>query len=431
MRIQAIFKRILLQRRGDKRSLGLLFVAPLIILGLMYLLLQVPSNVTYRVGIDNQTTSAIRNLPQDAQLSSQLAKNDKLKLFKVDNANRSTLNDKNLDAVVVIQDHKIEITYANRDTGKTQAISAVVNMLTQATQGKIAQGQTQTAIADIIEKAEAAAQTATKNAVQNSLKAAANAAVQAGAHPQAMQQATENIAQEAAKNAQTSASASNKPALPTIQAPTITSHYLYGTSSLNPFDNLAPVLVSFFVFFFVFLISGISLVNERTSGTLTRMLVTPVKRSEIVAGYTLAYGLLAVVQTTLVVLWARYVLQMQVLGNFGWVLLINLLIALIALLMGLALSAFSKTEFQFVQFIPIAIVPQFLFSGIINVDTMSQPLQWLAHIMPLYYGVDALQKVIKQGMGIGQIDIDLAVLFAIVILLYFINVFALKSIRRT
>lgn len=367
MRTQAIFKRILLQRRADKRSLGLLFIAPLLILGLMYLLLQVPSNVTYRVGIDNQTTSAVRNLPSETQLSHQLAQNDKLKVVEVDNAKRETLNTKRLDAVVVIQDHQVDITFANRDTGKTQAISALINRLTQASQGKLTQKQTQTA---------------------------------------------------------THAS------LPKIQTLTIKNHYLYGDSNLNPFDNLAPVLVSFFVFFFVFLISGISLVNERTSGTLTRMLVTPVKRSEIVAGYTLAYGVLALIQTTLVVLWAGYVLQMQVLGNFAWVLLINLLIALIALLMGLALSAFSKTEFQFVQFIPIAIVPQFLFSGIINVDTMSQPLQVLAHIMPLYYGVDALQKVIKQGMGLSQIGLDLAVLVGIVVLLYFVNVLALRTVRK-
>ncbi|MBU5894624.1 ABC transporter permease, partial [Vibrio cholerae O1] len=77
------------------------------------------------------------------------------------------------------------------------------------------------------------------------------------------------------------------------------------------------------------------------------------------------------------------------------VLVINVLIAIIALLVGLLLSALAKTEFQFIQFVPVAIVPQFLFSGIINVDTMSEPLRWIAHLMPLYYGVDALQKVIK------------------------------------
>lgn len=387
MRIQAIFKRILLQRLGDKRSLALLFIAPLIILGLLYLLLQVPSSQTYRVGLDNQTTSATQNLPTDTQLTDQLKTSDKLTVVNVTNSDRSTLNDKNLAAVITVKDHSVAVTYANVDTGKTQAVSAVVNMLVQATQGKKVQLQVQQAIENIMKE-----------------QAAANPS--AAAHVPTV-------------------------SLPGAENMTISSHYLYGSSTLNPFDNLAPVLVSFFVFFFVFLISGISLVNERTSGTLIRMLVTPVKRSEIVAGYTLAYGLLALIQTILVVVWARYVLHMEVLGNFFWVLVINLLIALIALLMGLALSAFSKTEFQFVQFIPVAIVPQFLFSGIISVDTMAKPLQWLAHIMPLYYGVDALQRVIKQGEGISSIGFDLLILLLIVVLLYFLNVVALKSLRRT
>lgn len=392
MRTLAIFKRILLQRRGDRRSLALLFVAPLVILGLMYLLLQVPSKISYRIGIDNQTTSVTKNLPNDAQLSYQLNKNDKLTIVKVSNNSRSTINDKNLAAVIIIKDDGVDVTYANTDTGKTQVIGSVVNALVQVTQGKKAQLQIQQAIDKAIQQMVAA-------------------------NPQ--------LASKAGSLDLSSLSSTSSSSFK------ISNHYLYGSSSLSPFDNLAPVLVAFFVFFFVFLISGISLVNERSSGTLIRMLVTPVKRSEIVAGYTLAYGLLAVVQTTLVVLWARYGLGMKVLGNFAWVLVINLLIALIALLMGLALSAFSKTEFQFVQFIPIAIVPQFLFSGIINVDTMAQPLQWLAHIMPLYYGVDALQKVVKQGMGFSQIGLDLVVLVGITVLLYFLNVMALKNLRRT
>ena len=197
------------------------------------------------------------------------------------------------------------------------------------------------------------------------------------------------------------------------------------------FDNLAPLLVSFFVFFFVFLISGISLVNERSSGTLMRMLVTPVRRTEIVAGYTLAYGFLALLQTSLIVLWTRYVLQMQILGNFIFVLLINLLIALIALLIGLLLSALAKTEFQFIQFVPIAVVPQFLFSGIINVDTMAEPLRWIAHLMPLYYGVYALQKVVKQGMGLSQIGNNLLILGGLALVFYVANVVALKGLRKT
>ncbi len=363
MRIKAIFKRILLQRLRDKRSLALLFFAPLGIISLLYFLLQVPSDIKYRVGLQE-------NQPVLAQV---LKQNEKLKVIEIEETvnTRETVNTHNLDALIQLVGNEIEVTYANRDTSKTQALTQMIGQIAQKIPASMRENQAKSSAEKV---------------------------------PQA--------------------------SLGTL-ALNIKSHYLYGDSSLSMFDNLAPLLVSFFVFFFVFLISGISLVNERSSGTLMRMLVTPVRRTEIVAGYTLAYGFLALLQTSLIVLWTRYVLQMQILGNFILVLLINLLIALIALLIGLLLSALAKTEFQFIQFVPIAVVPQFLFSGIINVDTMAAPLRWIAHLMPLYYGVDALQKVVKQGEGFSQIGNNLFILGLLALVLYVANVVALKGLRKT
>lgn len=363
MRIKAIFKRILLQRLRDKRSLALLFFAPLGILTLLYFLLQVPSDIKYRVGLqENQHV-----------LAQVLKQNDKLEVIEIEETldKREKVNAHNLDALVQLVGNEIEVTYANRDTGKTQALTQMIGQVAQKIPASIRENPAKSSVEKV---------------------------------PQASLE------------------------LPTLN---VKSHYLYGDSSLSMFDNLAPLLVSFFVFFFVFLISGISLVNERSSGTLMRMLVTPVRRTEIVAGYTLAYGFLALLQTSLIVLWTRYVLQMQILGNFIFVLLINLLIALIALLIGLLLSALAKTEFQFIQFVPIAVVPQFLFSGIINVDTMAEPLRWIAHLMLLYYGVDALQKVVKQGMGLSQIGNNLLILGGLALVFYVANVVALKGLRKT
>lgn len=363
MRIKAIFKRILLQRLRDKRSLALLFFAPLGIISLLYFLLQVPSDIKYRVGLQE-------NQPVLAQV---LKQNEKLKVIEIEETvnTRETVNTHNLDALIQLVGNEIEVTYANRDTSKTQALTQMIGQIAQKIPASMRENQAKSSAEKV---------------------------------PQA--------------------------SLGTL-ALNIKSHYLYGDSSLSMFDNLAPLLVSFFVFFFVFLISGISLVNERSSGTLMRMLVTPVRRTEIVAGYTLAYGFLALLQTSLIVLWTRYVLQMQILGNFILVLLINLLIALIALLIGLLLSALAKTEFQFIQFVPIAVVPQFLFSGIINVDTMAAPLRWIAHLMPLYYGVDALQKVVKQGEGFSQIGNNLFILGMLALVFYVANVVALKGLRKT
>lgn len=363
MRIKAIFKRILLQRLRDKRSLALLFFAPLGIISLLYFLLQVPSDIKYRVGLQE-------NQPVLAQV---LKQNEKLKVIEIGETlnTRETVNTHNLDALIQLVGDEIEVTYANRDTSKTQALTQMIGQIAQKIPASMRENQAKSSAEKV---------------------------------PQA--------------------------SLGTL-ALNIKSHYLYGDSSLSMFDNLAPLLVSFFVFFFVFLISGISLVNERSSGTLMRMLVTPVRRTEIVAGYTLAYGFLALLQTSLIVLWTRYVLQMQILGNFILVLLINLLIALIALLIGLLLSALAKTEFQFIQFVPIAVVPQFLFSGIINVDTMAAPLRWIAHLVPLYYGVDALQKVVKQGEDFSQIGNNLFILGMLALVFYVANVVALKGLRKT
>lgn len=363
MRIKAIFKRILLQRLRDKRSLALLFFAPLGIISILYFLLQVPSDIKYRVGLQE-------NQPVLAQV---LKQNEKLKVIEIGETlnTREIVNTHNLDALIQLVGNEIEVTYANRDTSKTQALTQMIGQIAQKIPASMRENQ---------------AKSSAEKVPQDSLE---------------------------------------------TLALNIKSHYLYGDSSLSMFDNLAPLLVSFFVFFFVFLISGISLVNERSSGTLMRMLVTPVRRTEIVAGYTLAYGFLALLQTSLIVLWTRYVLQMQILGNFILVLLINLLIALIALLIGLLLSALAKTEFQFIQFVPIAVVPQFLFSGIINVDTMAAPLRWIAHLMPLYYGVDALQKVVKQGEGFSQIGNNLFILGMLALVFYVANVVALKGLRKT
>lgn len=363
MRIKAIFKRILLQRLRDKRSLALLFFAPLGIISLLYFLLQVPSDIKYRVGLQE-------NQPVLAQV---LKQNEKLKVIEIEETlnTREIVNTHNLDALIQLVGNEIEVTYANRDTSKTQALTQMIGQIAQKIPASMRENQ---------------AKSSAEKVPQDSLE---------------------------------------------TLALNIKSHYLYGDSSLSMFDNLTPLLVSFFVFFFVFLISGISLVNERSSGTLMRMLVTPVRRTEIVAGYTLAYGFLALLQTSLIVLWTRYVLQMQILGNFILVLLINLLIALIALLIGLLLSALAKTEFQFIQFVPIAVVPQFLFSGIINVDTMAAPLRWIAHLMPLYYGVDALQKVVKQGEGFSQIGNNLFILGLLALVFYVANVVALKGLRKT
>lgn len=156
---------------------------------------------------------------------------------------------------------------------------------------------------------------------------------------------------------------------------------------------LSPILVGFFVFFFVFLISGIGLLRERTTGTLERLLSTPIRRGEVLTGYLAGYGIFAVIQTVIVVVYAVNVLDIPLAGSIWNVLLVNLLVALVALSIGILLSTFASSEFQMVQFIPVVVIPQVFFAGILPLDGMADWLQALAVVMPLYYAGDALTGV--------------------------------------
>ncbi|KYD07818.1 ABC transporter permease [Heyndrickxia sporothermodurans] len=212
--------------------------------------------------------------------------------------------------------------------------------------------------------------------------------------------------------------------------PKIETSYIYGNKDTTFFDVLNPILIGFFVFFFVFLISGIALLRERTTGTLERLVATPIKRSEIVFGYLFGYGIFAVIQTIIVVFYAIKVLDIQLVGSIWNVLLINLLLALVALSLGTLLSAFANTEFQMMQFIPIIVVPQVFFAGIFPVDGMANWLQIIAKFMPMYYGGDALRGIMYKGLGFQDIYLDLLLLFGFALLFIVLNVFALKKYRK-
>lgn len=210
----------------------------------------------------------------------------------------------------------------------------------------------------------------------------------------------------------------------------IDSSYVYANEDLTYFDTLSPILIGFFVFFFVFLVSGISLLKERTTGTLDRLLSTPIKRSEIVLGYLIGYGIFAVIQTILIVLFSIYVLNITIEGSIPLVVIVNILIALVALSLGLLLSTFANSEFQIMQFIPIIIVPQIFFTGLIPIESMSIWLQNIARIMPLYYGASALSGIFVKGFNFYSIYNDCIILIIFIIVLYTFNIFGLKRYRK-
>lgn len=206
--------------------------------------------------------------------------------------------------------------------------------------------------------------------------------------------------------------------------------YLHGSADMAAFDNFGPVLIGFFVFFFVFLLSGVSFLRERTGGTLERLLATPLRRWEIVVGYILGFGIFTTIQATLIAWFATSVLGLMMVGSFVYVLLITLLLALAALSLGTLISAFANNEFQMIQFIPLIIVPQVFFSGLFSLDTMSVYLRWIGHLMPLYYGADALRNIMIRGAGWERIWLDVLVLAVFTLVFMFLNIVALKKHRK-
>ncbi|MGG0719005.1 ABC transporter permease [Robertmurraya massiliosenegalensis] len=205
---------------------------------------------------------------------------------------------------------------------------------------------------------------------------------------------------------------------------------VHGAEDMSQFDYFGPVLLGFFIFFFVFLIAGVSFLRERTTGTLERLLSSPLRKWEIVVGYIFGFGIFTMIQATIIAAYAIYVLGMLMEGAFIYVLLITLALSLTALTLGTLLSAFANNELQMIQFIPIVIVPQIFFSGLFNLETISDWLNWIGPFTPLYYAADALRNVMVRGYGWGDIYVNILVLIGFSALFMFLNIVALRKYRK-
>jgi ABC-2 type transport system permease protein len=210
-------------------------------------------------------------------------------------------------------------------------------------------------------------------------------------------------------------------------APAIT--YLHGSAKMSSFDNFGPVLLGFLIFFFTFIVAGVSFVRERTTGTLERMLATPVRRWEVVLGYLLGFAGVVAIQTVIIALFAVYVLHMMLVGSLAVLLLVVLLLAASALTLGMFLSAWARSEFQVVQFIPLVVIPQIFFSGLFPMETMHPALRALGRAMPLSYAADALRAVMIRGDGFAGVGLDLLVLAGCSAVFLVANVAALRKLR--
>lgn len=169
-------------------------------------------------------------------------------------------------------------------------------------------------------------------------------------------------------------------------------HWLYSDTA-GSFDRIAPSLLGIFPFIIMFLITSVTTLRERTHGTLERILVTRAAKLDIIIGYTAAFGLLAIVQSLITTGVALFFLDMQVAGPVWFFVLIALLNALLGTALGIFVSAFARSEFQAVQFMPALIFPQLLLCGLLlPLEQMPDILEAIAYYLPLTYAVDALQR---------------------------------------
>ena len=160
------------------------------------------------------------------------------------------------------------------------------------------------------------------------------------------------------------------------------------------FDRIALVMLGVFPFVMMFLVTSIAMLRERTSGTLERLLTTPLAKLDLLFGYGIAFGLAAAVQAAVTVGVAYWLLGLDTVGSSGLVVLIAVVNAVLGVALGLFCSAFARTEFQAVQFLPVVVVPQLLLCGLfVPRAQMSGWLQGVSDAMPLSYAVEALAQV--------------------------------------
>ncbi len=177
------------------------------------------------------------------------------------------------------------------------------------------------------------------------------------------------------------------------------------------FDRVGGPLLALFPFVTMFLVTSVAMLRERSSGTLERLLAMPLGKGDLLGGYALAFGSVAVVQTLLASALCLGPLGLDVAGSAALVVLLAVLDALLGTALGLLLSAFARTEFQAVQFLPAVILPQLLLCGLFAPrEQMAGWLQAISDVMPMTYAVDALIEVGGNAEPTGTMWRDLSVI---------------------
>jgi ABC-2 type transport system permease protein len=359
-RIEAITKRLLQQFRRDRRTLALLFVAPIVILGLLGYLIRGSASAP-AVGIANEDQG-----PLGATVAAALAKSSAITTTTIQASDGDAkLKDGSLVAYIVFPSD-----FSGQARAGTIAPDVHLEGSQPGTVGPVLQ------------------------ALQQALISIATSAPGQGLHVQ----------------------------------PRVT--YLYGGPGFDTLDYFGAAFIGLVVFFLVFVVTIVSFLNERSQGTLERLMASPLRRGEIVVGYMLGFTVLALIQSVEVLVFSLAVLKVHNSGNVALIFGLEALMAIAAVNLGIFLSMFARTEFQAVQFIPLVIVPQFLLSGILfSVNSEPRPLQVLSDVLPLTYAVNGLRDVMIKGADLtwSSLQLDVGVVAGFLVLLV---VAAVATLRR-
>ncbi len=194
-------------------------------------------------------------------------------------------------------------------------------------------------------------------------------------------------------------------------------------------DFFVPGIMAFAVFMLTTLLTLLAFVGERTSGTLDRLKASPMRDVEIVTGYVIAFGIIGMIQASLLLIVATAGFKITIVGNTFLAYLIVALLALVSVSLGILLSAAAKREAQAIQFLPIIILPTFLLAGIFwPVEAIPAWLRPASYLIPPTYGVEAMRAVMVRGWGLAEIwpQIVALLVFAVVFL-----TLSVKSLQLT
>ena len=359
MRAFTIAKRVSKEFFRDKRTLAMMFVAPIFIMWLM--------SIVFSASTTTSVSVASVNTPSNVVEIMQNVEDVSLEQFQTKEEVDKKLENGEVDTVIYYDNSIYNVTYANIDSSKAVKAQQVV-----------------------------------KSSIQ-------------GAEAKNLVEVVKKVSPKIENNQ---------------QQPELKEYYNYGNADTTFFNKIAPVLIGYILFFFVFLIAGMALLKERTTGTRDRLLATPVKRSEVVFGYILSYSSLAIIQTIVVTLSSIYLLNIEVVGSLYYVIIVNVLLAMVALSLGLLLSTIAKSEFQIMQFVPIVVIPQMFFSGIVSVESMGKIAVYISKILPVTYASDGLSKIILEGKNLVAVKQDVTVLIVFCVVLIALNIIGLKRYRK-